>query len=285
MGRYDAIKNPFVYRMSEWANRKTNDPIQRIAKSIPCHVTKIEKDFVHVAFETADSIMTLPVMKIPQSMSPFGRDPTQVGAKGYAVPGHYYLGGVTGDAGGATDFAPRGNLTTLSFQPTSHVQNPPRDYDQNTHMGGPNGWKVGAYQKQQSQQGQQSGTGQQGGGAPGPQLLRGSFTFRQNQALRRRPVVSPMAATPSNGTNGGQQGGQQQQNQDQTQLAFDKQGLVNIQSKDDKHKITVDQPGSKITVQVPTNGKAYLGGDGQQGTYAPVMTAKGPSINCHARVG
>jgi hypothetical protein len=115
MGRYDSHKNPFQYRISSWANKKTNDYNEVRPKSIPCHVQKVDKDFIHVAFETANQVFTPPVVKIPQSWSQYSREPTQQGDKGYAVPGHYYLGGVTDDSGGNTDFYPRGNLTTLSF--------------------------------------------------------------------------------------------------------------------------------------------------------------------------
>jgi hypothetical protein len=61
---------------------------------------------------------------------------------GYAVPSDYYLGSVSGDAGGDTNFYPRGNLTTLSFQPISRKANPSRDYDQYTVTGGKNGVKI-----------------------------------------------------------------------------------------------------------------------------------------------
>lgn len=164
MGKFDAHKLPFQYRMGAWAQNKTNNALEKVAKSIPCHVTEVAKDFIKVAFETANGIFTMPIVKIPQQFSQFSREPTQKGNKGYAVPGNYYLGGVTGDAGGNTNFYPRGNLTTLAFNPVSHTQNRERNYDQLTHMGGPDGWSIGAFTKQA---GDNDGSGDSGGGSGG----------------------------------------------------------------------------------------------------------------------
>src|SRR5215472_4202576 len=158
MGRYDSHKRPFQASISAWARNKVDAFIQREAKSIPCHVVQVAKDFIQVAFEnTNGGKTTLPIVKIPRSMTPYGRDPTQVGDLGYAVPGNYYLGGATGDSGGNTDFYPRGNLTTLSFNHTSHTWSRDRDYDQLNHMGGPNGWVVNSFSPQ-PQAGQQQGS-------------------------------------------------------------------------------------------------------------------------------
>jgi hypothetical protein len=134
--------------MSQWARNKVSAFIEREAKSMPCHVTEIAKDFIKVAFENSNGIFTMPIVKMSQQFSQFSREPTQQGNKGYAVPGNYYMGGVTGDSGGNTNFYPRGNLATLSFNPVSHTQNRERDYDQLTHMGGPNGWNIGSFSKQ-----------------------------------------------------------------------------------------------------------------------------------------
>jgi hypothetical protein len=186
MGRYDSHKNPFQRNIDVWVDKKINDQLQRISKPIPCHVTAVDKDFVTVAFETHDNTFTPPTVKIPQSMSPYARDPTQVGDKGYAVPSNYY---------------PRGNLTPLSFQPISHTDTESRDYDQYTVTGGPNG--------------------------------------------------------------------------------------VMITSKDKTHQIIVDTQNNRISVIVPVDGKhwIFLGGDGKTGSYSPVVTLAGPSVNVKARIG
>jgi hypothetical protein len=289
MGRYDSIKHPYQYRMSQWAAKKTNDHQEKQAKSIPCHVTKVDKDFIYVAFENQNSISTLPTVKIPQSWSQYSREPTQVGDKGYAVPGNYYLGGATDDSGGNTDFYPRGNLTTLSFNGVSHKKNPSRDYDQLTHMGGPNGWIVGAHQKQQQDQQQQQ---QQNQASTSLALSMRTSTFRAQEAKLRKQLNLPanlpstLDATTSgtSSTSGGDQQQGQQQNDDKTQFSFDKDGKAVVQSKDTDHVITVDQKNKKITIKVPTDHVIYVGGDGTEGQYDKLLTKSGPVINAKGRI-
>jgi hypothetical protein len=306
MGRYDSHKHPFQSRLGQWGRSKVNDFLERQAKSVPCHVVEVAKDFIKVAFETSNGISTPPVVKLPQQFSQFSREPTQMGNKGYAVPGSYYLGGVTGDSGGNTNFYPRGNLTTLSFNPVSHTQNRERDYDQLTHMGGPNGWNIGAFSKQA---GDSSG-GQQGGGGGGQTstavVSRNIHEQKYGRARRMNVHRSIMAKTmgvsvkslstpivaPRNGATGGGGGssggnGQQQSQQpsDKTTYNFDKNGMCTIQSKDDKHNVTVDQASQKITLNLPIGEWGYAGGDGKEGKYARIMTESGPSKNFKARIG
>jgi hypothetical protein len=272
-----------MYKMNQWAGKRINTHSEQQAKSMPCHVTKVDKDFIHVAFETQNGIFTPPTVKIPQSWSQYSREPTQVGDKGYAVPGNYYLGGVTGDSGGNTDFYPRGNLTTLSFNGTSHKQNPTRDYDQLTHMGGPNGWIVGAHQKQQQDQQQQ----QNGGQSANVAMLRPS-TFRlEQERVRKRLGISTRDATTSGTSSSGSSNGsgQQQQDQDQTQFSFDKNKKSTVQSTDSEHSMVVDKQNDHAHLSVTAGGKAYIGGDGQKGQYARIMTEQGPSNNSYARLG
>jgi|SRR5215469_12476 len=294
MSRYDSHKHPFGWRMNQWAVKRHTSQQEQLTKSIPCHVTKVDKDFIEVAFETTNSIFTMPTVKIPQSMSQYQREPTQVGDKGYAVPSDYYLGGSTGDAGGRTNFFPRGNLTAISFQPVSHTQNPDRDYDTLTHMGGPNGWSVGAFQKQKQDQQQQQQSSQNGGPtSPSPTMARqvqavrtGNRLAALSQPWRRSSVAVPQALDGSTTTNGGSQQGQQQdQQQDPTSFSFDKNGKCQIVSKDNNHVITVDQQNKKITINVPTNHTVYVGGDGSSGKYAPLTTTKGPVVNAQGRIG
>lgn len=138
----NALKKPLQQSIRNFVSNRTNDFQHNTAKSIPCRATKVDKDFVTVSFEPQNNVFTLPTVKIPQSFSPYAREPTQVGDLGYAVPSDYYLGTVSGDAGGNTNFYPRGNLTTLSFQPISRTANPSRDYNQYTITGGPSGVKI-----------------------------------------------------------------------------------------------------------------------------------------------
>jgi hypothetical protein len=277
--------------MNQWSNKRTNTSQERQTKSIPCHVQKVDKDFITVAFETQNSIFTPPTVKIPQSMSQYGRDPTQVKDKGYAVPSNYYLGGVTGDAGGSTNFYPRGNLTAISFQPVSHKQNPDRDYDQLTHMGGPNGWTVGSFQKQQEDQQQQN---QQGGQTATTSMRIRPAAFLHEQAkvrkmLNLKPVATDSGATGGSSGNGtsGQSG---QQNKDQTQFSFDKNFKALVQSKDENHQLLVDSQNKNVGLTSsqtifhnPGQGNVYLGGKDNSG-MARVMTEKGPSKNTYAKV-
>src|SRR6516162_11118868 len=245
MGRYESHKHPFSGQMNSWAGRRVNQGREQEAKGIPCHVVKIEKDFVHVAFDTKNSIFTPPVMKMTQSFSRFGREPTQVGDKAIAVPGDYYLGGNTAFAGGQANYYPRGNLSTLSLQPLGNLNAPKRDYDQHWETGGPNGWRCKVMedqeQKQQGQQGQSgSGSGSSGGGSP--------VAARANQrVMQQRNFIQFSATNGSTQSNGSSSQQQQQQKQnDYTEFSFDKNGQAIVQSKDRKHYLKVDQQNKKV---------------------------------------
>jgi hypothetical protein len=281
MGRYDAHKNPFMYRINQWVNRRTTNETESFAKSIPCHIVQIEKDFVHVAFETANSIFTMPVVKIPQSFSGYGREPTQVKDMGLAVPGNYYLGGVSGFAGGNTNFYPRGNLTTLSFQPNSNLNAPKRDYNQHTVTGGPTGWIAKVMNQAGLQESQQSGT------STGTSAQTVSRAHRQVMQRRNFLTASGLkvkdVSTPTNGSSSSSSSNQSSQQQDLTQFQFDQNGLCTIQSKDTTYNITVDNKNKKATINVPVGAYAYIGGDGKTGSYAPLVTTKGPVITAQGR--
>src|SRR5262245_22792555 len=260
MGRYDSHKNPFATMMNSWVHRRINEAVESMAKSIPCHVQQIEKDFTHVAFETKNSIFTPPVMKMTQSFSRFGREATQKKDMGVAVPGNYYLGGNTAYSGGATNFYPRGNLSTLSFQPLANLNAPQRDYDQHWETGGPHGWKVKWQEKQQESAGT-SGFGDGGGGGngggnggdgagvgPTAQVRRAHLRVMQQRiAPTTMARVTPFATgngSGSNGNGGDQQSQDQQDQQDKqnkTELSFDKESKVLLRSKDEKHYLFIDQ--------------------------------------------
>lgn len=313
MGRYDGVKYSLQHRLGIWTNKQTNNLSESEAKSIPCHVVKTDKDFLYIQFDTQNGIFTMPTVKMTQGYSRFGREPTQVGDKGYAVPNNYYMGGMSAYSGGQTDFYPRGNLSSLSFQPVANYQAPKRDYDQHHETGGPNGWLVRTMEPQQeggagSQSPSSGGSNGSGGGGTGTGTASVSNTaFRaQQRTMQQRNFVqtSRLMPTPRNGGisnipgigsggvpsiggltsslgTGGQQ--QQQQQQSQTQFSFDKNDLATIQSKDTNHLVTVDSQNKKITLQVPTNENVYVGGDGKQGSYAQLVTTKGPVINAQGR--
>jgi hypothetical protein len=325
----------FQSMMSQWARNKVTAFIEREAKSMPAHVTEVAKDFIKVAFETQNGIFAMPIVKMAQQFSQFSREPTQMGNKGYAVPGNYYMGGVTGDSGGNTSFYPRGNLATLAFNPVSHTQNRERDYDQLTHMGGPNGWNIGAFTKQA---GDNDGSQNQGNTSqvaaasvppaaytasgrglsiPAPislcpttklAAIPQNVQVQKHDRARRMniertimaksrgvsikslstPIIMPRdssggGSSSGNGSGSGQQ--QSQQPSDKTTYNFDKNGTCTVQSKDTDHNVTVDGQGKKITLNLPVGEWGYAGGDGSKGSYARIMTEKGPSVNFKARIG
>jgi hypothetical protein len=138
----NALKTPLNSSLINSADRRSNNFRQSATKAMPCHVTKIDKDFATVSFDPQNGIWTLPQIKIPVSMSRYVRDPTQVGDYGYAVPSDYNTNTLTGLGGSFTNFFPKGNLSPLSFQPFSRTQNEDRDYDQLTLTGGPHGVKI-----------------------------------------------------------------------------------------------------------------------------------------------
>jgi hypothetical protein len=300
MGRYDSHKNPLQYTLNRWAGRRVNNSREQEPKSIPCHVTKVEKDFVHVAFDTANSIFTPPVMKMTQSFSRFGREPTQVGDRALAVPGDYYLGGNTGYSGGRTNFYPRGNLSSLSFQPMANLKAPQRDYDQHHETGGPNGWKVKVIEEQQ-----QGGWGQQNGGSGGSgngSAAPSAATMRAHaQIMQRRSPI--MMANGSSGGSSSSSNGQSQQQKKQTstslsEFSFDKDDVALMRSRDNDHYVRADAGNGQVMVHSsqdihnttnggqivldPGSGKVYLGGDPKKDRFCAVITTCGPSRNVYA---
>lgn len=317
-GRYDSHVNPFSWRMNRWGIRRVNDNRERQTKGIPCHITKIDKDFLWVAFEPQNNIFTPPTVKIPSAQTLYHRLPHQVGDQGVAAPGDYYQGGVTGDAGGKTDFYPRGNLTALAFHGTSQTGSPNRygSYQNKLeHMGGPEGWIVGTYQKHQQEQQQQNGS-QQGtqtesspavGTATTVRLRNGStLNIRQRkiqvagQPIRLRGIQPPAVqvldtSTPSSsGTNGSSQSNQssQGQNQNKTWFQFDKNNRAEVQSYDTNHIMAVDQQNKTVSMDSsqtiytdPHGGIHYVGGNPNKHKHCKIMTECGPSPYAWARIG
>jgi hypothetical protein len=237
------------------------------AKSIPMQVTQTDKDFVYASFQPTNGIFTMPVIKIPQSFSAYQREPTQTKEQGNAVPSDYYTGGVTGLGGGNADFQPRGNLTTLSYQPLNRTVFPDRDYNQHYIAGGPTGVKI----IQANPPPPPPTTGQ-----PTPQrtalnnkLARLPATARQAWLNSRTPVVK-------NGTT---------QPPKLAYMQIDKNGLITHLSPSGDHSVTVEEQNRKVTVNAPLSSIVYLGGDGKIGTYAPVVTTNGPCPNVMGRTG
>lgn len=256
------FKIPLNKSISDFTNQRSNDFQQQMTKGIPCHVTKIEKDMVTVAFDAKNNTWTVPSVKMPQAFSPYGRDPTKVGDKGYAAPADYNLGGNSGLGGGIADFSPRGNLTPLVFHPISHTNTEKRDYDQYTLTGGTNGVRI--IQKQQQTQTQSPPQAQRRVRALEARVLR----YHTRRFGWKFPQPNPLA----------------DEDNKNAFMQIDKDGKIQHTSTDGKHEVTVDQNQKKITLNVPVEDKVYLGGDGQEGIYLPVMLVDmTPSKNVFAR--
>jgi hypothetical protein len=267
----NALKTPFALSLITAADRRADNFRQTQAKAIPVKVTKVNKDFVTVSFEPQNGIQTLPQQQIPQSFSRYGREPTQVGDLGWAVPSEYNTQTLTGLGGSYTNFYPKGNLTPLSFQPFSLTQNETRDYDQYTMTGGPKGVKIIQNSQQAKTQPPPGGQQPPAGGSPQARQRRllGMGSRARAQWLRRapRPALQATQSTPK------------------AFMQIDDKGVIIHQSPDGKHQVIVDQDSNKIALNVPLSDIAYLGGDGKEGTYAPVVTIAGPSKNVQARIG
>jgi hypothetical protein len=263
----NALKIPLQTSLRSFSSARTNDFQQSQAQSIPMQVTKTDKDFVYASFQPSNGIFTMPVIKISQSFSAYQREPTQIKEQGNAVPSNYYTGGVTGLGGGNADFQPRGNLTTLSYQPINRTVFPDRDYQQHHIAGGPNGVKI----IQANPPTPPPTTGQ-----PNPQrtLLNNKLTKLSTRA--RQAWQNSRTPVAKDGTT------------QSTKLAYmqiDKNGLITHLSPSGDHSLTVDEQNRKVTVNTPLSSMVYLGGDGKTGTYDLVVTLSGPAKNVMARTG
>lgn len=270
----NALKMPLTSTLGRHIDRRANDFAHPMAKGLPCRVTKVNKDVVTVSFEGSNQIWNMPTREIPQAFSPYGRDPTQVGDKGYASPSDYYLGGISDLGGGQSNWQQRGNLTPLAFHPISRLNSETRDYDQQTWAGGPKGAKF--IQKANQPKDDQS---QQGGDQPSPSLMRAmrGWSSAARAAWLKRPPPPPMVTPLAD------------QQDDRSYMELDNNGVVTHWSKTGKHMVTVDEGGKKITLKVPYNGSnAWLGGTGKKAELygqVLVMTPGGimPSVNVQAK--
>ncbi len=266
----NALKTPLNLSLITSADRRADNFRQSAAKSIPAKVTKVDKDFVTVSFEPQNGIWTLPQMKLTQSFSRYGREPTQVGDMGYAVPSEYNTQTMSGLGGSYTNFYPKGNLSPLSFQPFSKKQNEERDYDQYTMTGGPNGVKI-IQSTQNDKEKPPGGTGAQ------PQAfarhiqrrLLGMGSRSRSLWLARGPRVMAQA---------------EEQQKPKAYMEINSKGVITHQSPDAKHQLLIDQDNTKVALAAPKDSTVYLGGPGKNpDLYAFVATVKGPAINVKAK--
>jgi hypothetical protein len=311
----NSVNWPINYSIARHTNQKSNDFQQNMSKGIPCHITKIDKDMVTVAFDAQNGTWTVPTMKMPQAFGPNARDAPQVGDHGYASPSDYYLGGNSGLGGGTADFGPRGNLTALVFHPLSRTSNQQRDNNQYTVTGGKTGIKMwqGPAPSQQSQQQQNpnSSTSTANTGSSGAQPAR-RIPFQNSEryslGIRKaaygkvrsahwRPggfVAARAAPQPRDGTTGSttgtgstSNGSASQQSSSApsgTSLTIDNNGAYTLDGTN-KYRMSVDNKNKKATVEAPVAGQIFIGGPGQQSNlYSVVLTAMGPAVNSQAKI-
>lgn len=252
----NALKTPLISTIANHTAKRANDFAHVQPKGVPCTVTKVEKDIITVKFDGANGVWNMPQMKMSQAFSPYGRDPTQVGDKGYASPADYYMGGNTGLGGGSTNFTPRGNLTPLVFHPASKTNSEERDYDQYTGAGGPNGVKWVQTAKQPKNDQTPPGT------PTASSLLKMlGWGRRSRQAWSDR-----LMALDDTG---------QQKDDDRSYYEMDKNGRHALRSKTGKVSITADEQANKLTLRAPASGgNVWVGGNGvDPGLYGPIVVA------------
>lgn len=132
-------KVSFIAQIHNFVRTKAQDAFWNIGKTFPGHVSKIlENDFIEFTFD-ATGPFTLPKVQIPQAFSKYHREPTQVGDKGYAVPGDISIGVSSGQDGSTPNMYPRGNLGSLTYHPLSNKNWPKRDPNMFLVTGGPSG--------------------------------------------------------------------------------------------------------------------------------------------------
>ena len=123
---------------NQLAINRAQQAIQNLGRALPCRVVAVNGAIVTVAFEVNAAPLTLKNITIPKAESPWVRDPTQVGDKGWTVPADAYLSGVSGLGGGVANLTRPGNFSALVFVPVSNKNSPPIDPNA-AQIQGPNG--------------------------------------------------------------------------------------------------------------------------------------------------
>lgn len=139
----EAQKISFVDNLLAFVRTQAQNANHILPKGVPVHVSAIKQgpgqvDLLELTID-ATGPYTLPKIIAPQAHSKYHREPTQVGDKGYYVPGTYYIGGESGHGGGTASLYPRGNLTTGVFHPISNTNWDPKDPNMFLVTGGPAG--------------------------------------------------------------------------------------------------------------------------------------------------
>ena len=147
-------KVSFVDNLHAFVKTQAHNNTHILPKGVPVHVSAIKQgkgqvDLVELTID-ATGPYTLPKIIAPQAHSKYHREPTQVGDKGYYVPGTYYIGGESGQGGGTASMYPRGNLTTGVFHPISNTGWDEKDPNMFLVTGGPSGHTIQSADKKTS---------------------------------------------------------------------------------------------------------------------------------------
>ena len=248
----NALKAPLSTTIGRHVERRANDFIHPQSKGLPCRVVKVEKDILTIAFEGDNKVWNMPTRKIPQAISPYGRDPTQVGDKGYASPSDYHLGGISGLGKVKSSWQPRGNLTPLVFHPLSKENSESRNYNQLAHSGGPDGVKIIQTARQPKDEEAQPPVT--------PKMMQQMIGWGASarRAWLKRPAPPPMVTPLAE--------------EDRSSMELDKDGKVVHRSKTGKHEMQIDEGGQKMFLKVPASGsKIWIGGTGKNpALYTPM---------------
>lgn len=116
----DPQKTPAVQTLNAFGDQKVAEHIERLGQGLPCHVTAVSGQIVTVAFDVADTGVTLPSITIPIATWKYDWEPVQIGDQGFTTVATARLGGVSGLGGGTADLSQPANLTALVFVPISN---------------------------------------------------------------------------------------------------------------------------------------------------------------------
>jgi hypothetical protein len=153
-GQDNRLKTPLALSINQAAGQRAADASQAIMKGIPATVVSRIGQFVTVKFAMQiggpNGVWTLTQAAYPiGGGSPNDWYPYDAGTNGLLLPSNFYLGGITGQGGGVSDYSQRGNLSALAFFPlpgtnqSKDSQAPGGDTDKRCATG-PNGTYFGS---------------------------------------------------------------------------------------------------------------------------------------------
>jgi len=130
----------FLTDLQRTAEKMVRYAMERMGKSLPCHVVAVTGQIVTVAFDLPQGApWVLPNITLPKAEGPWGNSPTQIGDVGITIPSDVYLGAVSGLGGNYSGYRPPGNLESLVWIPIA--QKSTSISNQNAYLiQGPDGW-------------------------------------------------------------------------------------------------------------------------------------------------